>query len=533
MNVIEMRGIVKRFGVVIANAGIDFDLAEGEAHALLGENGAGKSTLMKILYGLYTPDAGEIRVRGRTVHFSSPAGALAQGIGLVSQHFSLVPTFTVAENIALGYTSGVRFDERAAAVAVSATAARFQLDIDPATQVRHLSVGEQQRVEILKALHRECRVLILDEPTAVLTPQETESLFAAIRRLVEQGLSVVFISHKLDEVLAVSDRVTVLRDGRIVSETPTRETSQASLARLMVGRERDTTPYVTFGVSRSDGAVAGPPLLRLEDVHALDDRRLPALRGLTLTVGAGEIVGVAGVAGNGQRELSQVLSGLRHPSRGRVVVGDDSVEITRATPAEVTAHGVGRIPEDRLAAVVADLTVAENLALEHLGEFMHRGRLDREKMRRRAEALIAEYGIKASPDDRARTLSGGNLQKLILARVLSRNPRVVIAAEPTRGLDVGATEYVRGKLLEARDRGAAVLMISEDLDEVLALSDRIAVIYEGRLSGVLSASEADPEGLGLMMAGRSQNPQISQMDTHGSNDLRPSAPSADFPVGRD
>ena len=513
MNVIEMRGIAKRFGPGTANAGIDFDLAEGEVHALLGENGAGKSTLMKILYGLYTADAGEIRVHGQAVRFSSPADALAHGIGLVSQHFSLVPTFTVAENIALGYTPGVRFDERAATASVRATAARFQLSIDPAAQVRHLSVGEQQRVEILKALHRECQALILDEPTAVLTPQEAEALSVVVRRLVGQGLSVVFISHKLDEVLAVSDRVTVLRDGRVVGETATREASHASLARLMVGRE-------TAGVSREGESASGAPLLRLEDVHALDDRRLPALRGLTLAVHAGEIVGVAGVAGNGQRELTEVLCGLRHPSRGRVFVGNDPVDVTRATPAEMAARGVGRIPEDRLSAVVADLTVADNLALEHLSEFTRRisplpsrvrmGEelgvrvLDRERMRRAAEALITEYGIKAAPGDRVRTLSGGNMQKLILARVLSRNPRVVIAAEPTRGLDVGATEYVRGKLLEARDRGAGVLLISEDLDEVLALADRIAVIYEGRLIGVLSASEADPERLGLMMAGRGQ-----------------------------
>ncbi|HET7087622.1 MAG TPA: ABC transporter ATP-binding protein [Anaerolineae bacterium] len=511
MNVVEMRGIAKRFGPVTANAAIDFDLAEGEVHALLGENGAGKSTLMRILYGLYTADAGEIRVRGQVVRFTSPADALAHGIGLVSQHFSLVPTFTVAENIALGYTAGFRFDERAATASVSATAARFQISIDPAVQVRYLSVGEQQRVEILKALHRECRVLILDEPTAVLTPQEAEALFAAIRRLVEQGLSVVFISHKLDEVFAVSDRVTVLRDGRVVGETLTHDAGHASLARLMVGREM-------AGVSREGVAAAGAPLLRLVDVHALDDRRLPALRGLTLAVGAGEIVGVAGVAGNGQLALAEVLCGLRHPSRGRVFVGNDPVDVTRATPAEVAARGVGRIPEDRLSAVVADLTVADNLALEHLGEFTRRisplpswvrtGEglgvrvLDRDRMRQAAEALISEYGIKAAPGDRARTLSGGNMQKLILARALSRNPRVVIAAEPTRGLDVGATEYVRGKLLEARDRGSAVLLISEDLDEVLALSDRIAVIYEGRLTGVLSASEADPERLGLMMAGQ-------------------------------
>ena len=508
MNVVEMRGIVKRFGAVTANAGIDFDLAPGEVHALLGENGAGKSTLMKILYGLYAPDAGEIRVRGQPAHFASPAHALARGIGLVSQHFSLVPTFTVSENIALGFTPGLRFDKRAAAAAVRATASQFQLEVDPAAQIRHLSVGEQQRVEILKALHRAVRVLILDEPTAVLTPQEAAALFAAMRRLVGQSLSVVFISHKLDEVLAVSDRITVLRDGQVVGQTPTRTATYASLARLMVGRE-------IFTLTRSQ-AKASPPLLMAHDVHARDDRRLPALRGLTLEVCAGEIVAVAGVAGNGQRELGQVLAGLRRPERGQVWVGDD--EITRATPAELAARRVGRIPEDRLSAIVGDLTVAENLALEHLGEFVRRFSplpsetttgegmgmrvLDRRLMRRQAAALIAEYGIKASPDDRAGNLSGGNVQKLILARVLSRHPRVVVASQPTRGLDLDATHYVRGKLLEARARGAAVLLISEDLDEVLALSDRIVVIFSGRLTGELSAHEANPEQLGLMMAGR-------------------------------
>ncbi|MBI3760402.1 MAG: ATP-binding cassette domain-containing protein, partial [Chloroflexi bacterium] len=304
MNVVEMRGIVKRFGAVTANAGVDFDLVGGEVHALLGENGAGKSTLMKILYGLYLPDAGEIRVYRRDMsrlyaaHLRSPADALALGVGFVSQHFSLVPTFTVAENIALGYTPGVRFDARAAGESVSVTAKRFGLAVDPQAQVRHLSVGEQQRAEILKALHREVRVLILDEPTAVLTPQEAEALFEAIRRLVADGLSVVFISHKLDEVLAVSDRVTVLRDGRVVGLVATREATQASLARLMVGRE-------TFGVSRGDGAKPGGPILRMVDVRADDDRRLPALRGLSLEVRQGEIVGVAGVAGNGQRELGE------------------------------------------------------------------------------------------------------------------------------------------------------------------------------------------------------------------------------------
>ncbi len=488
-----MRGIVKRFGPVVANNGVDLAVGVGEVLALLGENGAGKSTLMKILYGLYQPDAGEIRLGGEPAILRSPADAIARGVGMVSQHFSLVPTFTVAENIALGDEGGLAFNRGAAEAAVRATADRYGLAIDPAARVGGLSVGEQQRVEILKALHRHARVLILDEPTAVLTPQEASALFGVLKQLVAQGLSVIFSSHKLDEVLAVADRVTVLRDGRSVGGAPTAGASPASLAELMVGRP-------TFGVTRGAGGEVGAPVLELREVHAHNDRGRPALRGISLDVRAGEVLGVAGVAGNGQAELAEVISGMRRLQAGQVLLGGR--DLAGAGAAEVAEAGVGRIPEDRHTGVVGDLSVADNLALEHLHEFTRRGLLDRAAIQSQARLLIAEYNIKALPSSPARTLSGGNMQKVILARVLSRRPKLVVASEPTRGLDVGATEYVRGKLLEQRARGAAVLLISEDLDEILALSDRIAVIFAGQIIGAVPAAAATAEQLGLMMAGR-------------------------------
>ncbi len=491
-NIIEMQGITKRFGALVANDHVNFALRQGEIHALLGENGAGKTTLMRILYGLYRADEGEIRVAGQLVRIHSPKDAIAAGIGMVTQHFALVPTLTVAENVVLGAEGGFTLHAATIRTQVAQAAARFGLEIDPQALVRHLSVGQRQRVEILKALYREARVLILDEPTAVLTPQEVEVLFQTLRRLCAGGLSVIFITHKLNEVMAISDRVTVLRGGRLVETVETQTTTQADLARMMVGRE-------TFGVTRQGQEGGASPVLELVGVCAADDKGLPALKSIALTVQAGEILGIAGVSGNGQKELAETLCGVRPLTAGQIRV--QGQEVTGKTPAEFTAAGVGRIPEDRHLGAVGELSVAENLAIEHLHEFTRHGVLDRQAIQTHAEALIQQFQIKARPADRARTLSGGNLQKVLLARVLAREPRVVIAPNPTRGLDIGATEYVRQQLLQQRDRGAAVLLISEDLDEILALADRIAVLYEGEVVGLLPAHAAAVEQLGLMMAG--------------------------------
>jgi simple sugar transport system ATP-binding protein len=492
MHIVEMQQITKRFGPVVANDAVTFQLGAGEIHALLGENGAGKTTLMRILYGLYRADSGGILIGGQPVDIHSPKDAIALGIGMVTQHFALVPPLTVAENIVLGYTDGFRLKRAEIEKGVAEAASKFGLEIDPTAIVRHLSVGQRQRVEILKALYRDARVLILDEPTAVLIPQEVDALFQTLERLRSDGLSVIFISHKLDEVMTITDRVTVLRDGQSVGTVATKDVTQSKLARMMVGRE-------TFGVTRQQEAVEGSVALELVDLCADDDQGLPALKHVSLPIHSGEVLGIAGVGGNGQKELAETLSGVRQPTSGKILLrGQD---LTGGSPAQFSSAGVGRIPEDRHEGTVGDLTVAENLALEHLSEFLSSGTLDRRAILEHAEKLIEDFQIKARPTDRTRTLSGGNMQKVLLARVLSREPEVVIAPQPTRGLDVGATDYVRGQLLKQRQRGAGVLLISEDLDEILALSDRIAVIYEGEIVGVLPASEADVERLGLMMSG--------------------------------
>ena len=489
---VELRGITKRFGQLIANDRVDLTVARGEVHALLGENGAGKTTLMRILYGLTRPDRGEVLVDGQPVAIASPRAAIAAGIGMVTQHFSLVRPMTVAENLALG-RRGFRFSEDAARRRVADASERYGIRVDAGARVGDLSVGEQQRVEILKALARDCRLLILDEPTAVLVPQEVEALFATLRRLVAGGLGVVFISHKLGEVREISDRVSVMRKGAVIGTAPG-TTDERELARMMVGRP-------VFGVERSDAGEGTERVaaLRVHDLRAAG-HGVEALRGVSFDVAAGEILGVAGVSGNGQTELVEVLAGMRRPDAGSVTVGD--IELAGATPSEVVAAGVGRIPEDRHASLVPELSVALNLVLERIADFRDRGRLDDRRIRAHADDLISRFSIRARPDDRVATLSGGNVQKVLLARVLSRDPRVVVVAQPTRGLDIGATEYVRSELLARRDAGAAILLVSEDLDELLALSDRLIVMYEGRIVGEMRAGEADPDRLGLLMAGR-------------------------------
>ncbi|RDI75803.1 ABC-type putative transport system ATPase component [Gaiella occulta] len=489
---VELRGVTKRFGNVVANDDVHLSVRRGEVHALLGENGAGKTTLMRILYGLARPDAGVTLIDGRPLTIHSPKDAIAAGIGMVTQHFALVKPMTVTENVVLGGTDGVRVRLDVAARSVKGASERFGIRVDPLARVGALSVGEQQRVEILKALYRDCRVLILDEPTAVLVPQEVEALFATLRRLCADGIAVVFISHKLHEVREISARVTVLRRGAVVGTYATADVDDRELATLMVGR-------TIRPLQRPAASVSGATVLRVEGVSAEGRQRLPALRRVSFEVRRGEVLGVAGVSGNGQTELVNVLCGMQQPTEGVIAV--DDVDITGSTPAEVVDAGVGRIPEDRHAAVVGELSVAQNLALEHLAEFRQGIRLDERRMRQHAEALIDRFAIKARPEDPVDTLSGGNLQKVVLARVLSRDPKVIVVSQPTRGLDLGATEYVHGELLAQRQRGAGVLLVSEDMDEILALSDRLIVVYEGVIVGEVSAAQADPERLGLLMAG--------------------------------
>jgi ABC-type uncharacterized transport system ATPase subunit len=491
----ELCGITKRFGDLVANDAVDLALARGEVHALLGENGAGKTTLMRILYGLTSADAGEIRVDGKSVTIHSPLDAIRAGIGMVTQHFSLVQPMSVTENIILGRARGARLDLAAARRSVEEAADRFGVSIQADALVQDLSVGEQQRVEIVKALARDCRVLILDEPTAVLVPHEVDALFETLHRLIDDGLSVVFISHKLGEVRTISDRVSVMRHGQMVGTAPG-DTDERELARMMVGRP-------TFGVDRQAAPQrGGEARLQLRGVSATGAHDLPALHDIELDVHAGEILGVAGVSGNGQTELAEVLSGMRPASAGSATV--DGTEITNADPQAVMAAGVGRIPEDRHASLVLDLPVSLNLIMERIDDFAGGGGLNGRAIEEHAQTLIDRYKIKAQPRDRVATLSGGNIQKVLLARVLSQDPKVVVVSQPTRGLDVGASEYVREELLARRADGAAILLMSEDLDELLSLSDRVVVIYEGRIVGRIEAADADPEQLGMLMAGRGQ-----------------------------
>jgi general nucleoside transport system ATP-binding protein len=496
--VLEMRGITKRFPGVVANDHVDFDLRRGEVHALLGENGAGKSTLMNILYGLYKADEGEIFVKGKRVVFHSAKDAIGAGIGMVHQHFMLIPVMTVAENIVLANEptkAHALLDFDAARERVRHLSETFNFAIDPDARVEEISVGQQQRVEILKALYRRADILILDEPTAVLTPQEAKELFEILGTLVREGMSVIFISHKLNEVLEIADRITVLRRGERIDTVPREGATEEGLARMMVGRE------VLLRVEKPP-AQTGETLLEVRDLQVSDDRNLPAVRDVSFSVRAGEIVALAGVEGNGQSELIEAITGLRRADSGDVVVGGRV--IPHATARKMLDAGVGHIPEDRQRrGLVLEFSIAENIALHDYNAppASRFGWLFPRRLVERARRLIGEFDVRGGgPNTRASALSGGNQQKVVAAREVARDPKVLVAAQPTRGLDVGAIEYLHRRLVQERDKGRAILLLSLELDEVLSLSDRILVMYEGRIVGEHTGAVTE-EQIGLEMLG--------------------------------
>jgi ABC-type uncharacterized transport system ATPase subunit len=496
--VLEVRNITKRFPGVLANDHISFTLEAGEIHTFLGENGAGKSTLMNILYGLYDPDEGEIFINGKQASIHGPNDAIRQGLGMVHQHFMLVPTLTVAENVMLGteITNGWLLDERTANARIRDLSKQYGLDVPPDALIMDLPVGVQQRVEIVKALYRGADMLILDEPTAVLTPQEADELFVVVRSLVAQGKSIIFISHKLREVLAIADRITVLRRGRVVGTADPKQASEQQLAAMMVGRE------VLLLVDK-EPATPGGEVLEVQDLRVLDDRRTVAVDNLSLHVRAGEVLGIAGVQGNGQTELVEALTGLRAVVSGHVkLLGND---VTGAKPRTILETGVAHIPEDRHRhGLVLSYPIADNLVLStyHNEPFAHGIQVDAEAINQNAQRLIKEFDVRTpSIFTPALSLSGGNQQKVVVAREFSRPIKLLIAAQPTRGLDVGSIEFIHNSIIRQRDEGVAVLVVSAELDEILALSDRIAVMFKGQIIAVVPAAEATREGLGLLMAG--------------------------------
>jgi simple sugar transport system ATP-binding protein len=504
---LEMRGITKRYPGVVANDGIDLDVRPGEIHALLGENGAGKTTLMNILYGLATPDSGDILLDGNVVTIGGPSDAIARGISMVHQHFMLVPVMSVADNILLGaetMANAVFLDQGEADRRIIELGKRFGFEINPDVKVGTLSVGWQQRVEILKALYRSARILVLDEPTAVLTPQETTEIFAVLRRLAEEGHSIIFISHKLHEVLEIADRITVIRRGRVVGSRVPAETNEDDLAALMVGRN------VQLVVDRGESHPAGPSLV-VTDLRVTDDRGSEVVKGVTFDVRAGEILGVAGVAGNGQEELVEALTGLRKPTSGTVALSDR--DVTGSGPRELQKRGMSFVPGDRHRfGLVLSFPLSDNLVLTQYDEppFARRGFRNDPAIDNWAKEAIAQYDIRTpSPDVTAATLSGGNQQKTVVAREFSRKLTALILDQPTRGLDVGSIEFIHRQVVTKRDEGAAILLVSAELDEVLELSDRIAVMYRGEIVALVDGPTAEREEIGLLMAaGRRSIPPV-------------------------
>ena len=498
--VLEMRGIVKRFGDLTALNDVDLVVQDGEIHALLGENGAGKSTLMNILYGLYRPDAGTVRLHGKDAAIHSPRDAIARGIGMIHQHFMLIPPLTVAENVVLGdERSGPVLGRRAMTARVRELEERFRISVDPDARVEDLPLGLQQRVEILKVLYRGSELLIFDEPTAVLTPQEVDELFSIVRTLREQGKVIIFITHKLREVFAVTDRITVLRAGVNAGELTTKRTTASEIATLMVGRElRPVQPRTT--------PPSAEAVLEISGLEARGDGGAAALKGVSLTVHRGEILGIAGVGGNGQSELAECILGLREPTAGSISIG--GADIAHDDPKRTRARGVAFVPEDRRReGLVLAFTVADNFILgkQDRPPFARRGVLDSDAIQANGERLAKEFDVRpANARAIVGNLSGGNQQKVVLGREISEQPKLLVISQPTRGLDIGSTEYVWERLLEQRGRGAAILLVSSELDEIRALSDRIAVMFEGRLVAVLAAAEANEERLGLLMAGHAE-----------------------------
>lgn len=496
--VVEMKGITKIFPGTVANDDVDFELIKGETHVLLGENGAGKTTLMNILYGLYQPEKGEIYVKGNKVSLTNPNDAIKLGIGMVHQHFMLVHNFTVTQNIVLGTEpkKGLSIDTKKAKKDVKDIADKYGFAIDPDAVIEDISVGQQQKVEILKALYRGAEILILDEPTAVLTPQEIDELGVIINNLEKEGKSVILITHKLKEVMKMSDRVTIIRRGKVTGIVNTKDTNIDELAELMVGRK------VQLVVDKKE-AQLGEKILEIQDLHVKDSRNIEAVKGIDLTVHSGEIVGIAGVDGNGQTEFIEALTGLRKPEKGKITL--KGKDIYAKNPMDIINSGLGHIPEDRhKRGLILDYSLYENSILgSHRSEpFSKKGIMNYRNIREYCKKLIKEFDVRTPNDEvSASSLSGGNQQKLIVAREISKDPELLIASQPTRGVDVGAIEFIHKRLVGERDNGKAVLLVSLELDEILALSDRIAVMYDGYIVDVLDRKEANEQKLGILMAG--------------------------------